>query len=178
MSKEDSSTGPFRPISLSPTDKKLLQVITQTILKANFDRYQRFWGADDGKVNPSAWKLVKSKDQTCRAKMIKGEAASPFRPMSLSLADMTELQVLAKTILDANFDQYLRFTDVDPNIWKLVKFKDQGSLTKTIQTKHQADRTMNHFCTGACDAQHADGALFVLLGALFNIPIVRDTHLE
>ncbi|KAL4140906.1 hypothetical protein PRNP1_014474 [Phytophthora ramorum] len=68
--------------------------------------------------------------------MIKGEAASPFRPMSLSLADMTELQVLAKTILDANFDQYLRFTDVDPNIWKLVKLKDQQDTELISQLYH------------------------------------------
>uniref|UniRef100_H3GZQ1 FYVE-type domain-containing protein n=1 Tax=Phytophthora ramorum TaxID=164328 RepID=H3GZQ1_PHYRM len=72
--------------------------------------------------------------------MIKGEAASPFRPMSLSLADMTELQVLAKTILDANFDQYLRFTDVDPNIWKLVKFKDQVRVYSSRATERRSYR--------------------------------------
>ncbi|KAJ8579049.1 hypothetical protein ON010_g145 [Phytophthora cinnamomi] len=49
---------PFPPISLSPADADLLQLVTKTITTANFNRYQRFMDVD-----PSTWNLVKCNDQ-------------------------------------------------------------------------------------------------------------------
>ncbi|EGZ14409.1 hypothetical protein PHYSODRAFT_508226 [Phytophthora sojae] len=62
--------------------------------------------------------------------MAKGKFASPFRRMSLTPADMSELEVVAEGIVDANLAHYLLFWDVDnrkvnPNAWKLTKSKDQ-----------------------------------------------------
>lgn len=51
---------------------------------------------------------------------------SPFQPLSLSPSDTNQLQVVAKTILDANLNRYRRFLDVDEGnvnsrAWKHVK---------------------------------------------------------
>ncbi|KAG7387471.1 hypothetical protein PHYPSEUDO_014119 [Phytophthora pseudosyringae] len=52
-----------------------------------------------------------------------GLCRSPFQAISLTLTDQRELQGVAKTILDANFDRYLHFSEVDENAWKLIKGK-------------------------------------------------------
>ncbi|KAE8903331.1 hypothetical protein PF007_g20564 [Phytophthora fragariae] len=56
--------------------------------------------------------------------------ASPFKAVTISAPDTNQLQAVAKTILQANFERYRRFMDVDegrvdPNEWKLVRTKDQ-----------------------------------------------------
>uniref|UniRef100_H3GZQ5 FYVE-type domain-containing protein n=1 Tax=Phytophthora ramorum TaxID=164328 RepID=H3GZQ5_PHYRM len=61
--------------------------------------------------------------------MVKGNFANPFRRMSLTLADMNELEAVAKTIVEANMDPYLQFWELDnrrvsPNDWKLIKSRD------------------------------------------------------
>ncbi|KAG2830753.1 hypothetical protein PC112_g7564 [Phytophthora cactorum] len=53
-----------------------------------------------------------------------GFCNNPFSAIALSSSDDEELQGVVKTILDANFDRYLHFTDVNPNAWKLIKGKD------------------------------------------------------
>ncbi|OWZ17217.1 hypothetical protein PHMEG_0008879 [Phytophthora megakarya] len=63
MMKRESSRVAFQPISLSPSDTAHVQVVTKAILDANLDRYQHFTDADNGKADPSLWKLVKTKDQ-------------------------------------------------------------------------------------------------------------------
>ncbi|OWY90612.1 hypothetical protein PHMEG_00041183, partial [Phytophthora megakarya] len=50
-------------ISLSPSDTTQIQVFTKTILEANLDQYRHFPRADNGKADPSSWKLVKTKGQ-------------------------------------------------------------------------------------------------------------------
>ncbi|KAG7387470.1 hypothetical protein PHYPSEUDO_014118 [Phytophthora pseudosyringae] len=49
---------------------------------------------------------------------------SLFQPIALSTTDVSELQGVAKTILDANFNGYQHFSDVDPKAWKSFKVKD------------------------------------------------------
>ncbi|KAE9035590.1 hypothetical protein PR002_g7494 [Phytophthora rubi] len=57
--------------------------------------------------------------------------SSPYQSkISLTPSDSTQLQVVAKAILDANLDRYQLFSDVDngrvdPNTWKLVKSKNE-----------------------------------------------------
>jgi hypothetical protein len=62
--------------------------------------------------------------------MAKGKFVSPFQRMALSPADIDELEVVAKTIVEAHMDPYLQYWDVDrrkvsPKSWKLVKSRDQ-----------------------------------------------------
>ncbi|KAG1688426.1 hypothetical protein DVH05_003732 [Phytophthora capsici] len=63
--------------------------------------------------------------------MAKGEyVASPLRRITLAPGDVSELQVVADAILDANLERYQHFTDVDnckieSKAWKYIKAKDQ-----------------------------------------------------
>ncbi|ETM98631.1 hypothetical protein F441_22823 [Phytophthora nicotianae CJ01A1] len=72
--------------------------------------------------------------------MAKGKFASPFRRMALTPADMNELEVVAKTIVEANMDRYLQYWDVNkrkvnPNSWKLVKSKNRMHVYSERQWK-------------------------------------------
>lgn len=63
--------------------------------------------------------------------MAKGEyVASPLLRISLEPGDISELQVVADAILEANLERYQHFTDVDNSkvdskAWKYIKAKDQ-----------------------------------------------------
>ncbi|KAI9982776.1 hypothetical protein PInf_008774 [Phytophthora infestans] len=62
--------------------------------------------------------------------------------MVLTPADMTELKVVAKTIVDANMGPYLQYWDVDhhkvnPNSWKLIKSKNGMRVYSERQFKRQ-----------------------------------------
>eukprot|EP00644_Phytophthora_capsici_P001987 jgi/Phyca11/20855/fgenesh1_pg.PHYCAscaffold_74_\ len=62
--------------------------------------------------------------------MVQVKFVNPFRRISLTTADMDEVQVVAKTIVEANLSPYLQYWDVDkrkvnPNSWKLIKSRDQ-----------------------------------------------------
>ncbi|KAE9348270.1 hypothetical protein PF008_g7427 [Phytophthora fragariae] len=50
-------------MSLTPADMNELEVVAEGIVEANLDAHLQFWDVDNGRVNPSAWKLTKSKDQ-------------------------------------------------------------------------------------------------------------------
>ncbi|KAG7387477.1 hypothetical protein PHYPSEUDO_014125 [Phytophthora pseudosyringae] len=62
--------------------------------------------------------------------MAKGECvASPLRRITLAPEDVSELQVVANAILEANLERYHHFTDVDnckinSHAWKYIKTKD------------------------------------------------------
>ncbi|KAG1692214.1 hypothetical protein DVH05_025644 [Phytophthora capsici] len=62
--------------------------------------------------------------------MVQVKFVNPFRRISLTTADMDEVQVVAKTIVEANLSPYLQYWDADkrkvnPNSWKLIKSRDQ-----------------------------------------------------
>ncbi|KAG6616785.1 uncharacterized protein IUM83_17943 [Phytophthora cinnamomi] len=50
-------------ISLTPSDSTQLQVVAKAILDANLDRYQLFSDVENGRVDPSLWKLVKTNNE-------------------------------------------------------------------------------------------------------------------
>ncbi|GMF58455.1 unnamed protein product [Phytophthora fragariaefolia] len=54
---------PFRRMSFTPADMNELEVVTEDIVEANLNSYLQYWDVDNRKVDLSAWKLVKSKDQ-------------------------------------------------------------------------------------------------------------------
>ncbi|ETO65761.1 hypothetical protein F444_16970 [Phytophthora nicotianae P1976] len=79
---------------------------------------------------------------------------SPFPAISLSSADKNELQGVVKTILDANFDRYLHFSDVDSNAWKLIKDKDGMQVySNRPRRQHphtiQLDELQSLLCVGS-----------------------------
>ncbi|ETP28267.1 hypothetical protein F442_22443 [Phytophthora nicotianae P10297] len=79
---------------------------------------------------------------TTSTQMAKGKFASPFRRMALTPADMNELEVVAKTIVEANMDRYLQYWDVNkrkvnPNSWKLVKSKNRMHVYSERQWKRR-----------------------------------------
>ncbi|GMF20578.1 unnamed protein product [Phytophthora lilii] len=81
----------------------------------------------------------------CTDAMVKGKFVSPFRRMSLTPADMNELEVVAKTIVDANMDHYLQYWDLDnrkvnPNAWKLIKSRDQMRVYSQRRWKRRNSR--------------------------------------
>ncbi|ETI37047.1 hypothetical protein PPTG_16442 [Phytophthora nicotianae INRA-310] len=80
---------------------------------------------------------------TTSTQMAKGKFVSPFRRMALTPADMNELEVVAKTIVEANMDRYLQYWDVNkrkvnPNSWKLVKSKNRMHVYSERQWKRQS----------------------------------------
>ncbi|KAG2916217.1 hypothetical protein PC114_g7579 [Phytophthora cactorum] len=79
--------------------------------------------------------------------MAKELFVSPFRRMTLTSADMNELQVVAKTIVEANLDPYLQYWDVDnrkvnPNSWKLVKSKNRMRVYSERQWRRQQENSL------------------------------------
>ncbi|EEY53800.1 uncharacterized protein PITG_07401 [Phytophthora infestans T30-4] len=64
MPQEGVHICPFEQLSLSSSDTTQLQLVVKTILDANLCRYERFLDSDNGKVNSSFWKLVKTTHRT------------------------------------------------------------------------------------------------------------------
>ncbi|EGZ14408.1 hypothetical protein PHYSODRAFT_508248 [Phytophthora sojae] len=87
--------------------------------------------------------------------MPKGEVASPLRRMTLAPGDISELQVVANAILEANLERYQHFTDVEnckvnSNEWKYIKSKDQIK----VYAERRQKRRRSHFQSSSED----DGA--------------------
>ncbi|GMF20571.1 unnamed protein product [Phytophthora lilii] len=66
--------------------------------------------------------------------------ASPFQPVTLSRSDSNELQVVSKTILDANLGRYRHFVDLDGGdvsleTWKPVQSIDQVQVFVERQSR-------------------------------------------
>ncbi|KAG7400006.1 hypothetical protein PHYBOEH_007347 [Phytophthora boehmeriae] len=61
MAKDSFMTSPFKELSLSAVDMNELQVVAETIVKANEDRHQQFMEVDNGRVDRGQWKCVKRK---------------------------------------------------------------------------------------------------------------------
>ncbi|KAG2529236.1 hypothetical protein JM18_001734 [Phytophthora kernoviae] len=61
MAKDRFMTNPFKKLSLSSVDMDELQVVAETIVKANEERHEQFMEIDNGKVDRSQWKCVKRK---------------------------------------------------------------------------------------------------------------------
>lgn len=60
--KMTNDSSPYQStISLTPSDSTQLRVVAKAILDANLDRYQLFSDVENGTVDPSMWKLVKTK---------------------------------------------------------------------------------------------------------------------
>ncbi|KAG7387476.1 hypothetical protein PHYPSEUDO_014124 [Phytophthora pseudosyringae] len=91
--------------------------------------------------------------------MVKGTfALSPFRRMSLTPADMDELEVVAKTIVEANEDAYMQHWDVDNcrvnlNAWKLIKSRDQMRVYSERKWKRWQSPVENGPATEETDLQ-------------------------
>ncbi|KAL3659789.1 hypothetical protein V7S43_015092 [Phytophthora oleae] len=74
--------------------------------------------------------------------MVQGNFVNPFRRISLTSADMNEVQVVAKTIVEANLASYRQYWDADkrkvnPNSWKLIKSKDHMRVYSERRCKRQ-----------------------------------------
>ncbi|RLN47371.1 hypothetical protein BBJ29_005224 [Phytophthora kernoviae] len=61
MAKDRFMTNPFKKLPLSSVDMDELQVVAETIVKANEERHEQFMEVDNGKVDRSQWKCVKRK---------------------------------------------------------------------------------------------------------------------
>ncbi|GMF62814.1 unnamed protein product [Phytophthora fragariaefolia] len=66
-----------------------------------------------------------------------GYFETPFQTISLSLADIKELQDVVNTIVDASFDRYLHFSGVNPNMWKPLKSKDGMQVYSSRTEQHR-----------------------------------------
>ncbi|KAE8903120.1 hypothetical protein PF005_g21689 [Phytophthora fragariae] len=85
--------------------------------------------------------------------MAKGElVASPLRRITLTSGDISELQVVANAILEANLERYQHFTDVEnckvnSSEWKYIKTKDQIK----VYAERRQKRRRSHFHTSSED---------------------------
>ncbi|KAJ8576935.1 hypothetical protein ON010_g2274 [Phytophthora cinnamomi] len=83
--------------------------------------------------------------------MPKGEfVASPLRRITLAPADISELQVVANAILEANLERYQHYTDVEnckvnSSDWKYIKSKDQIK----VYAERRQKRRRSHFQTSS-----------------------------
>ncbi|OWZ17216.1 hypothetical protein PHMEG_0008878 [Phytophthora megakarya] len=82
---QGNTVSPFQPLALSSSDTNQLQRIAKTILAANLDRYQRFLDVDKAKVNPNAWKLVKTSHRT--RVYLERQHRPSFTPFQVNTAD-------------------------------------------------------------------------------------------
>ncbi|KAK1940790.1 hypothetical protein P3T76_007496 [Phytophthora citrophthora] len=74
--------------------------------------------------------------------MVQEKFANPFRRISLTTADTNEVQVVAKTIVEANLAPYQQYWDedmckVNPNSWKLIKSRNQMRVYSERRPKGQ-----------------------------------------
>ncbi|KAF4044105.1 hypothetical protein GN244_ATG03560 [Phytophthora infestans] len=95
MPQEGVHICPFEQLSLSSSDTTQLQLVVKTILDANLCRYERFLDSDNGKVNSSFWKLVKTTHRT-RVYLERQYRPSftPFQGNSSSVSNNSKLQSL------------------------------------------------------------------------------------
>ncbi|KAG7400219.1 hypothetical protein PHYBOEH_006557 [Phytophthora boehmeriae] len=64
MVKGRFTVNPFQELALTPSDTADLQNLADSILDANVRRYEEFRFKDHCKIDPTQWKLVKSRDNT------------------------------------------------------------------------------------------------------------------
>jgi hypothetical protein len=85
----------------------------------------------------------------------------PANTLAPSSAETSALREIATAILDANFDRYLHFSDVDPHQWKLIKAQSHVKVYSS-QPERQGKRSL--FRTGN-EADNSELQSFLFVGS-------------